>query len=48
MKIFFRHPSGAEFHLERQPLEKEKFYVLCGIAAGIVFAVMIISCVALR
>lgn len=35
MKIFLKLPSGAEFRIEREPMSKEQFGWLCGLAAGL-------------
>ena len=29
MKIYLKLPGGAEFTLEREPMDKEKLYAVC-------------------
>jgi len=47
MKIFLKLPSGAEFSLERAPLEADKFYALIGLAAGALLVAVILGGIAL-
>lgn len=38
MKIDMKLPDGSEIHVESQPIAKERFEALCGLAAGAMVA----------
>lgn len=40
MKIYFKHPNGAEFSPNREPMERERFYTLVALAA---FAMLLLT-----
>lgn len=45
MKIYFKHPSGLEFHFQRSPMAMEKFYALIALAGGALVVALLISSV---
>lgn len=48
MKIYFKHPSGLEFHFQRSPMAQEKFYALIALAGGALVVALLIGGVAVR
>ena len=48
MKFYFKHPSGWEISFHREPLERDKFFALVGLAAGALVVVWFLGSIALR
>lgn len=48
MKLHIDLPWGGTFELERQPMDHEKFYALCGVAAWALLVSLFLGGVALR
>lgn len=45
MKLHVDLPWGGVLDLERQPLEPEKFYALCGLAGAALFVTLLLGAV---
>lgn len=48
MKLHVDLPWGGTFELERQPMEREKFYAVCCIVGAGLFVALLLGSVALR
>ncbi len=47
MKIHIDLPGGGKFDFERQPMQLEKFYALCYVAAGALVVIFLVGSTAL-
>lgn len=45
MKIHIDFPWGGTFEMERQPMEPEKFYALCGLAGAALLVTLLLGSV---
>lgn len=43
LKIHIDLPWGGTFELEHQPMDREKFYALCGVAGAGLFVVLLLG-----
>lgn len=48
MKIYFKHPSGWEFHFQREPMDHDKFYAVIALLAGALFVALLLGGAALK
>lgn len=48
MKIHIDLPWGGHLHIEREPMDMDKFGLLCALAAGALIVALLLGSVALK